>query len=147
MREVLLPWRPAGEGCEGLLVLGTACGGCRRRRLGSVSCFPENAGSARELETWLLLQGQVGLGTFWFAPPQNWGLLCVLLFLRDSWLVAQFLSFFLAHFVFQTLVLYICSSDSSQRLSLFLWGVNLICPCLLLFTLVNALRGRADNRC
>lgn len=40
--------RPAEEGGEGLSVSGTACRGYRRRCL-VVSCFLENAGSAREL--------------------------------------------------------------------------------------------------
>lgn len=63
MVDAFAAWRPAGEGCEGLSVSGTACGGCRRRGLGGVSCFLEHAGSVRELDTWLLLQGQLGLGT------------------------------------------------------------------------------------
>lgn len=44
-------WRPVGEGPEDHSASGTACGGCKRRGVGRVSCFLDIAGSVRELET------------------------------------------------------------------------------------------------
>lgn len=80
------------EGCEGLSVSGTACGGCRRRGLGGVSPFLEHAGSVRELDTWPLLQGQLGLGTVVVCPDPGLGaFICITL--PQGQVIAQFLSF------------------------------------------------------
>lgn len=90
-----------------LSVSGTACGACRRRRHGGVSCLLGSAGSARDLET----QGQLGLGIFPFYPaPGRWRgrgrgkrLYLHYFFLGTGCCLVPF--FFLAHFL-QTLVLY-----------------------------------------
>lgn len=139
MWDAFAAWRPAGEGCEGLSVPGTACGGRRRGGLGGVSCFLENAGSVAESDTWFLLQGQLGLGTVVVcSAPGRGAFICITFPLEAGGCPAPFL--FLARFFSCLFALVIPAAFS-------LPGLNLICPAFLRFPLAKALREELKTCC